>query len=368
MNIRYEWIEDIEKFKEIAGKWDKALADSGSYNPFLLSDFILTWWKYFGEEKKLAILAVFDDGKIAAGLPLYIRHGGFKEGFARILGYIGGSAASYTEPLITSGFSFLPVLEDALSASEDWDILLLPDIRQENGFLPECLAGVKKKYTIKAEQNTFNWAIDLSRGKEAYLSTVSKKLRRDLKSKRRLVEKELGKIELREIEGEDGANRLFDIYTSFSVKAFEARKRKSTFESGRYSSFYRDFLSCMARSRRLDAHALYAGGNILAVSFAYKFGKGFNWTLTGFNYDYKYFRPGYLLIEELIDYAILRGEVYFNWYGYERFYKEQWCDLKTPLLRITVSKGSLKASSFLFLKGLKGFLGKARLCLNKGNR
>ena len=366
--MEYRWLDKIEDFEKISADWDRAVLASGGENPFLLAEFIMTWWKYFGGESKLAMLVVFEGENVVAGLPLYIRRGGLKEGFAQILGYIGGSAANYTEPLIGHDFSFLPVLEDALYDREDWDILQLSDVRQDSGFLSESNAGGRGIYKVKTEQSTLNWAIDLSMGKEAYLSTVSKKLLRDLRSKRRLAEKELGRVELREVAGEDGARRLFDTYTSFSVKAFEARKRKSTFEDDAYALFFKDFLSYMARSWRLDAHALYAGDKVLAVSFAYRFGRGFNWTLTGFDYDYKYFRPGYLLIEELIDYAIRRGEVYYNWYGYERFYKEQWCNLKAPLYRITVSKGSLRSRLFLFLRALKKFLGKVRPRIDKGNR
>jgi CelD/BcsL family acetyltransferase involved in cellulose biosynthesis len=265
---------------------------------------------------------------------------------------VGGAAANYTEPLYVSGDTqLLPLLEGALAARGDWDALYLSDVRDQSRLLSEhrnCPPCKKLKRVLA--QDHMDWAIDLSEGEEKYLKGLSGKLKRDLRAKRQRLEKEYGPLALKEIKGAEAVARHFDLYTQFSLRAFTTRGRRSAFEDERYAAFYKDFLIRMDAKGRLDAHALSAGDRLLALSFGYRFGKGFNWVLTGFNYDYKYFRPGYLLIEELIKEIVRRGETYYNWYSHERFYKAQWCNRRSPLYRFSLFRRTLKGACYGMLR------------------
>ena len=350
--MEYRWVEDIKEFSNIAKEWDEALLASRNRNPFLLADFITTWCRYFCDDRNLRIFTVFNDGKIAGGMPLYLKKTGPTHAFARVLSYIGGSAASYTEPLYAApGAKVLPLFKEALSRRRDWDVFYLSDVRGENDLIAEhheCLSD--KRFSFDLIQDHMNLAIDLSDGRERYLATISGKLKRDLRAKRRHLEEKYGRLTLKEISGPEEIKRYFDIYTQFSLKAFAARGRRSTFEDERRASFLKDFFILMDRGQRLDAHALFAGDKVMAVSFAYRFGGGFNWALTSFNHDYRYFRPGYLLIEELIKEICDRGETYYNWYGYGRFYKGQWCNNQTPLYKLFLVRRTPKGACFRMLQ------------------
>lgn len=350
--MEYHWIEDIEEFRNIAIKWDDALINSDNYNPFLLSDFIITWWKYFSDNLTLRIFIIYDNGKIVGGIPLYMSRGRFREGFTMILRYIGGSAANYTEPLYaTDGLRILEILEEALAKRNDWSVLQLTDVRAGNRLIDEYhdypQDGHFKLYIV---QDHMNWSIDLSNGKENYFATISKKLRRDLRSKRRHILSNYGKLQLKEIKGKEDVEKYFDLYIKFSLHTFTSRNRRSTLEDKKYANFLKDFLVLMDGKERLDGHALIAGDKVMAISFGYRFGKGFNWVLTGFNYDYKYFRPGYLLIEELINNICNHGETYYNWYGHERFYKTQFCNEQSPLFQFLIVNSTLGGFCYMAIK------------------
>ena len=334
--MEYRWIEDIREFQAIATEWDQTLCRRRGDNPFLLSDFILAWWKYYHDDLRLRILVVSERGALVGGLPLFLRCGNWFRGFARTLCYIGAGVANYTEPLWEmEEANILPLLLDALGVRNDWDILHLSDIREGTplvtGYRTITESKWPRPYLI---QDHMNWAINLAAGKDAYLATVSKKLRRDLRSKRRYVVKNYGPLKLKSINGRQQVAHYFDLYRAFSLKAFTARSRQSNFKSPKYADFFREFLVLMDQAQRLDAHVLFAGDKELAISFGYRIGRGFNWVLTGFDYDFWYVRPGYLLIEDLIEEITNRGDLYYNWYGHDRFYKSQWCNEQTPLYRL----------------------------------
>ena len=265
-------------------------------------------------------------------------------GFARILSHIGGIAANYTEPFYSSlNTEILPFLMESLAEKSDWDILYLSDVRQENKLFAECNGLLAdKQFLCYIVQDHMNLAIDLSGGVDNYLSTISNKLKSDLRAKRKRAINEYGEIRLKEIGRQNEVALYFDKFIEFSLHSFNKREKKSSFENKRYSSFFREFLILMDKNARLDAHALFSGDKILAISFGYRFGKGLNLVLTGFDYKYKYVRPGYLLIEELIKETVRRKETYYNFYGYDRFYKSQWSNKQAPLYKIFVMRNSLR--------------------------
>ena len=136
--MEYHWIEDIKEFQTLSKKWDEILITSGNGNPFLLSDFILTWWSYYSEGKALRILAIFKDQALIGGIPLYLKQEGWKRGYLRSLYYIGDSAANYTEPLVCASSleDFWPVFVQALDHKQDWDRLHLLNVRKNTDRQP----------------------------------------------------------------------------------------------------------------------------------------------------------------------------------------------------------------------------------------
>jgi len=352
------WLTDPEEFRRLAPEWDQALSASGSANPFLLSDFILAWWAQARDVLWVEVFVLRHEGRLAGGLPLCARRGNARSGFARVVSYVGGPAANYTEPLYAAPqVPLLPALGQALAARADWDVLHLSDLRPECPLVEEYQRGTLN-HGLRAglTSDHANWAIDLSGGAERYLSGLSKKLRRDLRSKRRHAQQRYGPLELRPIRGVAEVGRYFDVYREFSRRSFEERGRTSTFEDAGRAVFFREFLTRMELNQRLDAHVLLAGDTVLAVSFGYRFGPGFHWVLTAFNYECHYVRPGYLLIEELLKELTQRGETQYNWYGDARFYKSQWCNRQTPLYRLILMRPTWRSRCFRTVQGVRRML------------
>lgn len=353
--MRYRWIKTIEAFKDIACEWDAALEESEKRNPFLLSDFILAWWEHCKGGASLRILEVRDGDRLAGGIPLCLKKGAGIYGFARVLSFMGGSAASYTEPFYARpDLAILPTLKKALAKNDDWDALYLPDVRGECPVIRECGKDARDAdYVEHLIQDHSNWAIDLTAGPGPVFEKMTGKLRRDLRAKRKHLAEKYGYVALQEIKGEADMNKYFELYSRFSLNAFSGRGRKSSFEDRQYAAFLKDFLTAMDKKGRLAAHVLLAGDRVAAISFGYRFGKGFDWALTGFDYELKYFRPGYLLIEELIRYVCGQGLTYYNWFGHDRFYKNQWCDHQTPLYKLWFIRRSIRGNCYRALQFLE---------------
>ena len=349
--MEYRWIEDVRDFQNISQEWDQLLLDSNSDNPFLLSDFILTWWKYYYSENHLRMLVIYEGGKLIGGIPLYLRKEGWKRGFLKTLYYIGDGAANYTEPLFLSSKNFWSIFLNALEKRNDWDLLHLFNVRDQSNLVQEFNPRLlDSKISVNLIQDHLDWAIDLSQGLEKYQAQLSKNLKKDLKQKRRQAIECYGGLTLKEVSDTEEVKKYFDVYVNFSRQSFEARKEHSNFNDDSYVQFFKNFLVLMNQKSRLTTHILFVGDKVAAINFGYRFGKGLNCVLTAFNNEFRSLRPGYLLIEEIIKKAVLDRESYYNWYGHYTFYKSQVCNLSEPLYRIKVFKKNMYAYSLHYIE------------------
>ena len=64
-------ISESEDFESLSEVWDGLLRNSGDNNPiYLTHEWLSTWWKHFGEGKKLNVLLVEEEGQPIGIVPL----------------------------------------------------------------------------------------------------------------------------------------------------------------------------------------------------------------------------------------------------------------------------------------------------------
>lgn len=347
--LTWRWIEQIEDFNKIAGEWDDLLFSVTKENFFLLSDFILTWWKYYHCGRKLAILLFYEDQKLVGGIPLCIKREWIKGAGLRCMVHVGGVAANYTEPLFSrESLFFFPWLEKALKERSDWDIFLLRELRHNHFCVSEVIPSrsqAKRRRGIpdlplfspyRLRQHQMNWTIDISSGLKSYFDSLDRRFKRDLRVRRKRLFDRLGDLRLIEISGKENIEKYFDVHVGFSKESFRDRKGKSNFSNPAYSAFFKEFLILMDQKKRLSCHVLSTERENLAIAFGYRFQNELNLVLISFNPSRKEFRPGYLLIEEIVKKADAIGQRFVNIFGGEAFYKQQLCNRIEPLYQMRI--------------------------------
>lgn len=339
--MKHEWINKIEDFFAISKEWDQALADSGSDNPFIISDFVISWWKYHKRNKELAIFIIRDNGRIIAGIPLCI----YSRYLNNIITHVGGCNANLTH-FFSNSLAINPVdsLIIGLNDIKKWDILMLDRVLSGNRLIDDCRNSVAMSEAglkCRISDAGFDGVIDLDEGYDSIIKNLPKRLNQYLRNSKKEISL-LGELALNRVSGSDEVNKLFNEYRALSLRAFRDRDAVSAFEDEACSNFYEELLGILDSKKMLDAHRLTAGTQTLAISFGYRFGKGFKWILTTYNPDYQDLRPGHHLIDSLIKEAILNGDPYFDmYYGGEVFYKRQWCNKMVPLKKILIYRKNI---------------------------
>jgi CelD/BcsL family acetyltransferase involved in cellulose biosynthesis len=335
-------LEEISEFKALADKWDEALVSSREDSPFLLSDFIITWWRHHARGRKLRIFLAQQGGVIVAGMPLCLERRFLRNNLA----HVGGCWANLTHFFSTDKeLNVIALLLECLRRYDDWGCFVLERVLPAHALVQRLKNnGWKnlKDFGCLIEGGGLQGLIDLGPGYPAIIAGLNPRLKRYLRSGKELAAK-IGELKLIKIEGKDGLNRLFRDFRHFSIAAFRLRNNVSMFENSRESAFFADLIENFALQDRIDAYRFNAGDTTLGISFGYRFGRGFKWILTTYNPAFHNLRPGHLMLEALVQEAIKRGEPYFDmYYGGELFYKQQWCNRMIPLQKITVfRKGPL---------------------------
>lgn len=329
--MEYHWIEDIKEFQGISKEWDRAVISSGEDLPFLLSDFIITWWKhYFRDYLKLQIFVVYKGGILIGGLPLCQNKRGYLE-------YPGRIAANYTEFFSSEDKQFIwGLFLRAINELNDWRGLYLNRIRKNSidiDILKAAASRYAKEIFLDVHKYGPSYLIDIPKSFTEYISRLPKKLRYYIRRSEKGFS-ELGKIELHSLNDHDSIEEAADIYIKLSRKTFKNRHKDSAFNDARFCAFFKELLVKFRLAGYLDANVLKLNERIIAIHFGYSIRNNLNYVFTTFETDFSLLNPGHLLIYKLLELSVIRKNILFDLYTGDHLYKRQWSNRQEEVVTI----------------------------------
>lgn len=334
----YYWITNINEFEEIAKEWDKTLIASSEDNPFLLSDFILTWWKYYSQNLKLRILVFRKNRDIIGGLPLCQYKNGSIE-------HIGGINANYTEFLsLKDNPSLWGIFFGALQQIEDWRCVSIKRFRKSklDSAELELVASKQKDFLFNVDKSDYTYLINIPETSENYIKGLSMNLRYFIRRSERRLSK-LGRLDFFSLKDRNQIDDLCSKYIELSRDSFKRRNRQSTFEDKTYCMFFKELINKSYNAGYLDANVLKLNDRIIAIHFGYSIGNNLNYVFPTFDMDFAYLKPGYLLITKLVELGSIRKNRLLDLYVGWRRYKEELCDYKEEIFSIELRPNCLRS-------------------------
>jgi len=335
--MEYRWITKINEFQEIAAQWDEALLFSKEDNPFLLSPFLLSWWKYYSAGLKFRAFVLYDDKNIVGGLPLCENKNGYLE-------YPGGITANYTEVMsLKNSQDLWKYLLEALSRLGGWRCVRLDRIRKSRLNADRINSAVleQKNILLDLHRSEYSYSINIPEKFSDYTKVLPKKLRYYIRRSESEFAK-LGKVSLCSFKDYDEISALTDTYISFSSSSFKKRNNQSAFENKTYCLFFKELISRMYQSGYLDVNALKLNGRIIAIHFGYSLGNNLNYVFPAFDIEFADLNPGHLLIYKLIELGEKRKNKIFDFYTGYSFYKRQWCNAKEEVFLLEMRPNTLR--------------------------
>ncbi|MFC1829246.1 GNAT family N-acetyltransferase [Thermodesulfobacteriota bacterium] len=205
---------------------------------FVLPVWLKAWWETFGDNKALAIVTGYHDGKLIGIVPMRV-----EDETARFIG--GEDVCDYQDAILHANAH--PVFfETILSHLKTNGIryLELGDLRPESLLLREMpKLAAKMGYTVVSDQTAFSYEIPLPQSWESYLLMLNGKQRHEVRRKMRRLD-EAGSIDTRVVYRPDEISEAMNLFFSM-FKA--SRPDKTEFLTDRMASFFLLVAKRMAR-------------------------------------------------------------------------------------------------------------------------
>ena len=240
-----------EELSALEPEWREILPRC-SYAPVFLSPtWLRTWWSEFGGNREMMLLAVRDDQCLVGVVPL------MREGSR--LSFAGDTeVCDYMDFPCTSGreTELLSALFHSLG-EEPWDELLLRAMREDSASLA-ALPGVAASFalTFAKEEEDVCPQILLDGDFEAYVSTLDKKDRHELRRKLRKLP-QAGEVELEVLESPADVEPAID---DFLWMLRDSRHDKAEFMTPQMESFFRRLVLNLAGESLIEMIFLKLGG------------------------------------------------------------------------------------------------------------
>ena len=348
--IRVECVEDAEQFRNLKCDWNSLVENSIHPQPFLLWEWIFTWWEVYAKSTyRLMILAVYSDDKLLALAPFYVDSSHLL--IKRRLRMLGEGEAyedevvshypdvitlpDYRESVVTALVDYLLSHESEWSFGQFRFMLgnsVLSDMQKK-------LAAQYDHYTVSSSQS---YAIELPKTPEAYVSSLSKSMRKQFRSRLNRMESS-GELKIFSAHEFDDPQEALEILERLHRARWETRGVSCIFDSIAFKTFHKTLLNRLLDQGIIDIRVMYHNGEAVAAVHNFNFNKRCYSYQSGFSSkDDKRFSP--MVVFDILEIQALVSAGYIQ-YDYlsaegDHSYKEKFkCETEPVYETLWLKRG-----------------------------
>jgi CelD/BcsL family acetyltransferase involved in cellulose biosynthesis len=333
--IRFNTLDELTPY---ADDWDRLSLGI----PFRSWAWLSLWWRHYGPGNRLAVLGVFDDTDTLVGIaPWYLEHSTLYGRVLRSLGsgevcsdYIGLLCSQAVEDSVVDVLA--DYLTDPAACDLRWDLLDLDGIDAEDHTIAKLVDSLAAGGCSVHRRPGMNcWRLDLPTDWDAYISSLSKNLRRDF----RRLERDLlntNRVILHSVKRIDELPEAMAILVALHQQRREKLGEKGCFASPRFLGFHNDVAPELLRRGQAQFHWLELDGQPVAAEYQLV-GNGTLYTYqAGIAPDAMEHQPGKLIYFAILRRAIEQGYRVFDFLRGDEPYKARFGAQARPSVRIRV--------------------------------
>lgn len=311
--LEYRIYDSFEKARCLRSEWNELATRTGD---LLCSyDWCEIWWRHFGRWRRLEIHTLRDGPRLLAVLPLFhetIRPGGVWLRTVRVLGcdYTIGTVGLAIEPACARQFTHMVLAE--LDRRGAWDILQIAPLRSYcdtvEPIATACADAANVQAVILGRQDNWCTLFHLPGTFDEFLASLPKKVRSEIhRRERRLHERYRVEVEVA-TKPEQVAPAL-EALIRLHQKRWMDKGHPGQLRDRAVQQFHRDLAQRLVATGQLVLMTLKLDGQIVSVSYGYRFGTRIHGLFVGHCYDLRWLQYGLgrIMYCHLIRYAIAQG-------------------------------------------------------------
>ncbi|MEM2507242.1 MAG: GNAT family N-acetyltransferase [Nitrososphaeria archaeon] len=322
-------VDNINKIIELKNVWNKLLSYYKNNNPFLTFEYLATYWKHFGKDRKLKILCVKDEkNEIVAIAPLRLSN----YTFAGLLTYkviepLSYMGADYTDFILPNqDEKCLRKIISYLYEKNDWDFIYLYDI-PETSTLSNLLRTLNNRtdpFIFDTLRGTVCPYISLPNSMEAFTNRLNPNFRKNLKKRLKKLEKDFRKIELKSYRDFGTVEEAMNIFFKLHQKRWTTKDMPGVFSTTETKRFYVEVAKRFAEKGWLALYFLTVNDEPIAARYGFEYNNKMYFCLHGFNPDYSRYAPGHIMHLKVIENCIKKGIIECDFLKGGEPYKFYW--------------------------------------------
>ena len=324
-------------------EWNNLLAEFVTHVPFLRYEYLKTWWQTRGggewpDSAQLAIVVARQNGRLSGIAPLFTAEW---EGKPTLL-LLGSIEISDYLDLIARPDDLSPFIEQLLpflanpeNGLQGWERLDLYNVLEDSPVL-QCLQYTAQKYGWGYRDEPFRPAmtIALPSDWETYLAGIDKKQRHEIRRKMRRAYN--GEVAVRWYMANDPAT--IDAEIDAFMLLMGTDPEKASFLTPLMRENFRETIRCAFNETCLLLAFLEIDNKKAAAYLSFDYINQLWVYNSGIDFDYMEYSPGWVLLGELLKWAIENGKKTFDFMRGDEDYKIRFGAKKRDVMRVTLTR------------------------------
>jgi CelD/BcsL family acetyltransferase involved in cellulose biosynthesis len=319
-SIRIREVRSYSDFIAIKDKWKDAL-EKGENSVFSTWEWLSTWWKHFGKNKRLLVLLAEENNKIVGIAPLMFSVHKIFGLWQGKIEFIGRSHSDYNDFILTDKpQNCMELFLDYLNnLPENWSSLELTDI-------PENRNSISYLYKMSSNirpSSMCPYSL-LPKSYDAFLNSFKRKRRKELERSLRLLEKDGFRVHFVDYSETskvaDGMNALCDLHQ----KRWKQKGFSGVFADTEFRNFNLDIARLFSREGWLGLYSLELSGKPTAMLYGFKYKHKYYAYVQGMDPAYLKYGVGSLLVLHVMKKCIKDQITVFDFMRGAEAYKNRW--------------------------------------------
>ncbi len=337
--MRVIHLNRFEQIREFGICWNDLLDSSKDNHVFMTWEWLTTWWKHYGSDRKLILLIVEDNKKVLAAAPLMettYRLFGLK---LRNIEFVGTPSSDYhtlilTEKNLACARMLVNYVRERLTT---WDCIELKDIPEESE-TARILRSIRREQ-LKLKERRFDLCpyIPLPERLEEYLLRLGKSTRKKLGQWERRLRRE-HKVEIKNYDDIGSVEEAMKTFFDLHQKRFQSIGLPGLFANKTFQNFHLEVARRFAERRWLRLYFLTVDDNPISADYAFSYRNRLYDYLSGFDPKYSRYGAGNLSTKHLVRISIEEGLKEFDLMRGDHPYKIHWSTMDRANIELSATR------------------------------
>jgi len=363
--MKFRIYSERNELLKMGSFWNSVLESSTPNVPFLTHEWMVSWWKCFGVQKRLFLIAAqeqYSERPIGIAPLMISRSIGF-----RVIEFIGSGASDYLDFIISRDAN--NVLKNFFSAlneyKDEWDIISLRNMLPEESRLENIKHAVHLcGWRMRIFPGSISPYIPIDKSFDDFLSSKSANFRYTLKKKMKRIQqsgKNFSSKLITSIPEKEVLNFLSDI----EAESWKLEAGIAKMHNPETKAFYENFIKSFGSKGWLNLWIGFLDNDPTSYLINFDYNNKIWYYNSAYKKHYAKYSCGSLLTYKAVQDAFNRKKAEYDFLIGNEAYKRRWTEEKRHLLKIIIYKKTPQSlAGYLCFVYFRRLLNRIRRFLN----